>query len=351
MTDLKLLIALLLALWPQTSEPLCFEELSFDFGSRPKSEDVLVHEFVFTNNSRSAVSISYAVASCSCTRLSWTTSPLQPGANGVVRAEYHRERDRDAFEKFVSVFVEGSKKPYVLRIAGSFYETDEVLARDFPVQRGPLGFKSDVLELSTSHPGEVNKGQILVANLSGAAVSLSFSDLSDGLSMPASRIVIQPGSRRNVSYHIDVDSLVWGRRTYSFTPMADGEAYEPIRLSTMVLDNFKSLTSAERNSAALPVLQDGDRSLGTVRKGQSARASFEVLNKSDKILNIRAVYADVDGVAIESPASVGPGQTGTFSLDVPYSALEQGEGSVKVTVISDSPLKPVIDVVFKGKTR
>ena len=343
-------ISLLTAVLLYPSDVIKFEELSYDFGVRPRTENVLTHDFVFTNSTSATVSISYAVATCSCTRLKWTSTPVQPGAQGVVTAEYHQERGYDTFEKFISVFVEGVSKPYVLRIAGSFKDNDDILLKEFPVPRGELGFREEVIAAGKSYPGKEVSGRFQLANFSDNNVTLSFADVSDGLNLFPDRLSVAPHSRVYVNYLLQPDSLVWGRRIYSFTPVIRDLAFESLSISTM-LDNFSGMSSAERNASAFPVLADGGRDFGTVRKGQKAKASFSIFNKSDKVLKVRAVYSELDGVEITSPGTIGPRETASFDLTISPAALHTGRNSVKVTLVSDSALVPVLDLYINGNVR
>ncbi len=331
-------------------EVLSFDSISHDFGSQPKTVESLEHEFTFTNVSGRSVSISYAVATCSCTRLSWTTGLIQPGAKGSVKAIYIRELGVNTFEKFISVFVDGQSKPYVLRIAGSFYETGKSLADDFPATVSMLGFASSPIQAGEAYRGELANDSFWVANLSDKSISLSFKSLSESLNVVPEYQYLDPHSRTRFYYEISVDTLSWGKRVYEAVPLVDDKPLEPVSFSLTAIENYTGMPRDEVNAGPFPKVLDSECSFGRVRSGQSAHASFQLKNYSRTApLVIRAVFSDPDGVTAEYPASIPPRETATVSVTIPPTALSKGSNTIQLSIISNSPLMQVIQVYINGK--
>lgn len=346
---MNFLFTLVAALLLGSADVIVFNEVTHDFGSQPKSVNVLSHDFTFTNVSSKPVSISYAVSTCSCTKLKWTKTKVEPGETGFVRADYYREQTRNSFEKFISVFVDGVSKPYVLRIAGSFYDTQSTLEASYPVRRGNIGFTQDVIDLGTMHPGYVQRGAVWLANLSEDYLGINFDNLSDSLVMDLPRYKISPATEMEASYTLAIDSLIWGERFYYATPLVDNKPQEPLTFKVTVLDNFDNLSSEQIKAGPYPVLEDGPCSFGTIKRGRSASAAFTILNKSEKPLRVRRVYADREGVTVSGPSSIGPGKTGKFKFTAAASALRSGANTVIVNLVSDSPRAPLKKVMVSGK--
>ncbi len=342
---LSILSAFLLA---ASGDLLSFDSVSHDFGSQPKTVSSLVHEFRFTNNSQRSLSVSYAVSTCSCTKLSWTTGKVGPGQEGFVRAEYFRERSADSFEKFISVFVEGVPKPYVLRIAGSFHETESGLAKEFPYRLSDIGFASSVLNAGEAYAGTRASDSFWVANFSNEPLTVSFSELSDGLAVSPDYLRIDPQSRVRFTYFVDVDSLVWGRRLYAFTPVADGKPLDKVSLALTVTQDFSALSDAEKNAGPLPLVLDRSCTFGTVRSGRAAKAAFKIQNASDAPLRVLAAFSDYDGIKVDAPSVIPPRETASFSVSLAPSVLAKGENSFKIQVLSNSPLMQIVEVYVKG---
>ena len=346
---MSILFAFLAALLLEAPDVLVFKELSHDFGSQPKSVNILEWDFTFTNSSDKPVKVSYAVSTCSCTKLEWTSSPVAPGESGSVKARYFREQSRSSFEKFISVFVEGVTKPYVLRIAGSFYDTVSSLRSEYPVERDGLGLVREVLEAGTLHPGELKVSGIWLANFTDKQLDLSFEHLSDSLSISSGGALIPALEQKEFRYSIVADSLVWGERLYFFTPVVNGRSVGPVAIRATVVPDFSYLSPEEIGQGPVPVLEGRYCDFGTVGKGKPAVATFNILNKSGKPLVIKRAYADYASVIIDAPASIPPGGTGLFKFTAPPAVLSKGANSFVVTIVSNSPSVPVKKVVVNGK--
>ena len=347
---MSFLLSILAAFMLAAPEVLSFDSISHDFGSQPKTVESLEHEFSFPNFSDRAVSISYAVATCSCTRLSWTTGSIQPGGKGTVKALYIRELGVESFEKFISVFVDGQSKPYVLRIAGSFFETDKSLSDDFPASVSMVGFASLPIQVGEAYRGELAYDSFWVANLSDETISLSFKPLSDDLTISPDYHYLNPKSRIRFYYEITVDSLSLGRKQYQAVPLVDDKPLEPIAFSLTAVENYTRLSRAEVNAGSLPRVLDDACTFGRVRSGQSAYTSFQLKNLAKSApLSIRAVFSDPDGVTAEYPASIPPGETSTVSVTIPPSALTVGNNTIKLSLITNSPLIQIVQVYINGK--
>lgn len=345
---MTLLAFILSALLYAGSDILSFDSLSYDFGMHPNTVETLTHEFRFTNNSGSAVSITYAVSTCSCTRLQWTKGAVKPGEEGIVRAIYTRERNVDSFEKFISVFVEGKAKPYVLRIAGSFTEAPESLLADFPARSGSLGFTSLPIKLGEVYAGTLSEDTFWVANFSDKAVAVSFKDMPCGMDITPEVQSIRPNERARFNYAIKVDKKHWGKRLYKAVPVINGKKSAPVYFNLTATEDFSSLSRDERESGPLPRVLDRTCSFGTVHAGQSAEATFRIENVSSKPLKIRAAFSDEEDISVKAPSSIPAREVAVFKVNIPSSVLSQGSNSFKLYVQSDSPLMQIVEVYIKG---
>ena len=346
---MSLLTFILTTLLLAAPDALSFDSLSYDFGSQPKSVESLTHTFKFTNTSSSSVRISYALATCSCTKISWTRESVPPGGQGAVTAVYNREFGANSFEKLISVFVDGVPKPNVLRIAGSFYETKEVLGSEFPVSRGPLGFNYSPIDLGNVCRGSQVQRSFWAANLSSDDIKVEFADLSDGLDIYTSDKNLSPSTRKEFHFSIDVDTTSWGLRHYYATPVVNGKQYQPVSFDIVAIEDYSSLSSSEKNAAPRPILVDKNCNFGTVRRGAPAQAAFRVRNSSsDEPLRIRAVYSDSEGADISAPSQINPGQTAEFNVSLAPSSLVRGSNTVTVFILSSSPIRQILEVYITG---
>jgi len=65
-----------------------FEKESHDFG-KIKQGDKASYDFKFTNNGKSPLIITDAVASCGCTTPEWPKTPVKPGESGLIKVVFN----------------------------------------------------------------------------------------------------------------------------------------------------------------------------------------------------------------------------------------------------------------------
>ncbi|WPU92672.1 DUF1573 domain-containing protein [Mucilaginibacter sabulilitoris] len=65
-----------------------FEKESHDFG-KIKTGDKVSYDFKFTNNGKSPLIITDAVASCGCTTPEWPKTPVKPGESGLIKVVFN----------------------------------------------------------------------------------------------------------------------------------------------------------------------------------------------------------------------------------------------------------------------
>jgi hypothetical protein len=71
-----------------TAPLMKFEKESHDFG-KIKQGDKVSYDFKFTNNGKSPLIITDAVASCGCTTPEWPKTPVKPGESGIIKVVFN----------------------------------------------------------------------------------------------------------------------------------------------------------------------------------------------------------------------------------------------------------------------
>ena len=71
-----------------TAPVMKFEKESHDFG-KIKQGDKVSYDFKFTNNGKSPLIITDAVASCGCTTPEWPKTPIKPGESGLIKVVFN----------------------------------------------------------------------------------------------------------------------------------------------------------------------------------------------------------------------------------------------------------------------
>lgn len=100
---------------PKTS----FKETTYDFGTIKESNGPVKHTFEFKNVGDKPLIIIDAVASCGCTRPSFTAKPIKPGKKGKVEVTFSPVGRAGTFRKTIKVKTNTPDKIESLVITGT----------------------------------------------------------------------------------------------------------------------------------------------------------------------------------------------------------------------------------------
>jgi len=93
---------------------------TFDFG-QIKKDVAVMHQFSFKNNGNTPLVISSVQASCGCTVTDYSKTPIEPGAQGFVKATYNAA-NVGVFSKTVTVNANTEEGAVQLTIKGVVVE-------------------------------------------------------------------------------------------------------------------------------------------------------------------------------------------------------------------------------------
>ncbi len=92
-----------------TTEPFTFSESTHDFGLIKQSGGKVKHDFAFTYNGQTPITITGVPTSCACTSASVNVTTLQPGDQGILAVTFNpnlHEEPKGRFYKSVSLLTE-----------------------------------------------------------------------------------------------------------------------------------------------------------------------------------------------------------------------------------------------------
>lgn len=96
-----------------------FKEATYDFGTIKESKGPVKHTFEFTNTGDKPLIIVDAVASCGCTRPSFTAKPVKPGKKGKIEVTFSPIGRNGTFRKTIKVKTNSVNKIESLVITGT----------------------------------------------------------------------------------------------------------------------------------------------------------------------------------------------------------------------------------------
>ncbi len=337
----------------QAPETVEFDKTVHDFGDVSVTDGPLSCTFTLTNKGTEPISIYEVVSSCGCTDVKWTKGTLAPGQSGSISATYKNEDGPLPFDKTLTVYISGVKRPVVLRLRGVVHEKKKSLSELYGAQKlGDFGLKARQFKTSTLKQGLSTSETATVANLGKKPLKVEWADVSPQLTVNVSPNPIPAGSTATLSFTIKSDSTLYGKTVYTATPVLNGKkASEALEVSAYTQENFASWSAKQRDDAALPVFAASTLNIGVVQQGPKLELDFECTNKGKTALHI--YKADVEHPALK-PASlpdVAPGAKGLMHFTLDTSALPKGENVIMISLTTNAPLRPVINLFVAGEIR
>ncbi len=272
------------------------------------------------------------------------------------------------------------KRPVVLRLKGVTHDKKLSLEELYPVRFGDLAFKKVDIKGGNLSQGQQKSGVIMAANLGVKPLKLAFSDVSDGLSLTVSPNPVPAKSTARISYTVTADRQHWGRNYYYATPLVNGRPYkaeisrssekEPaaagaeailadpnpelgagksrIGIFTYTKENFSGLTEKERNDGPNPIADESTFSFGKVKAGTEVDCKFTFTNKGKSPLRIYKVDSENSHVKAQAFPDVPAGGKGELKVTFDTKGLPAGECLIVLTLTTNSPLRPIINLYLTG---
>ena len=327
-----------------------FDKTVHDFGDVSVTDGPLTCTFKVKNIGKEPVAIYEVVTSCGCTDAQWTREPLQSGKTGTISATYKNEDGPVPFDKTLTVYIAGMNKPVVLRLRGVVHEKKRTVAELYGATRiGNLGLKSLSYKLPNVLQGESSSEEAKVANLGKNPMTVTFTDLSAGLSVEAVPATIPAGETASLRFSVRSAPDVWGTHIYKATPVLNGKkASKPISFTALTRENFASWTPEQRKSAPQCIFDESTYSFGTVTAGTKIETLFTFTNKGKSLLKLYSLDADAEGVTSILPFDTDPQKKGSILVRLDTSSLPAGETVIMLTLTTNCPARPIINLFLTG---
>jgi hypothetical protein len=155
-----------------------------------------------------------------------------------------------------------------------------------------------------------------------------------------------------VTFTLTADKSLYGGNTYTATPVIGGKkAQKSIKVSAFTQENFALLTPEERDAAAIPMFKTSTYEFGTVAKGTDVEGDFVFENRGKRPLHF--FKADAEDTALKAvlPEDIGPGEKGSLHFRLDTGGLPEGENVIMLTLTTNSPLRPVVNLFVAGVIR
>ena len=334
----------------QVGEVVEFDKTVHDFGDISIDDGPQTCVFTVKNVGKEPIAIYEVVTSCGCTDAQWTREPIQPGKTGTITGTYKNEDGPVPFDKTLTVYIAGVGKPVILRMRGLVHEKKKPLSELFgAVKLGPMGLKSLNYKVSNVLQGESSSDEVKIANLGKQPMKVTFTDVSPNLTVEVVPATVPAGETAALRFSVKADPALWGKHVYSATPVVNGaKASKPITVTALTRGNFASWTPEQRKNAAQCIFDESTVSFGTANAGTKVKGTFTFTNKGKSALQFYSVDADADGLTATLPGEIPAQGKGSIPVTLDTSVLPKGETVVMLTLTTNCPARPIINLFLVG---
>ena len=321
-----------------------------DFGDFLLSDGPKSCSFTVTNRGAEPLTILEVISSCGCTGATWTRDPIQPLGKGKIEATYKNEDGPIPFDKTLTVYFSSLQKPVLLHLRGVPREKSVPLEESYGAFRcGDIGFKSAVFKAGNLEQGGAKSEETTIANLGKKPVKVTFTDIDSDLSLTVEPNPVPARSTARLIFTVTADREKWGRNEYMATPRAGSVTGAPLTFWAITKEDFSSLTQEEKANASRPVFKESTSSFGRVKRGTVVKGTFSFKNVGKTPFRCYKVDSDAP-VEVSAVPELAPGEEGTVTATLDTATLPEGEVSVILTLTTNSPLRPIVNLFLVGDT-
>lgn len=358
-TYIAILVALIAGLAPAYSQEKLGNGLEIDktvhnFGDIMLGSGPVSCTFTLTNRGDKPAVIYNVVSTCGCTGVKWTKEPIRPGMSGTVSATYSNDEGPYPFDKNLTVYLSDVKKPLILKLRGVSHQKEKSLEELYPVSYGPLAIRESELKCGNLEQGGMKSEAVIVANLSRKPIDIRFTDITEGLEIKVSPNPIPARGTAEMSFTVKASREKWGKNWYWATPTINGQSCTSskgdsrIGIWAFTKENFSSFSDARKAAGARPTFKESTWSFGNVRQGETIDAEFTFTNDGKEPFCVYKVDSDACCWSHSTIPVAPPGQRVSFRVHLDTSKMPKGESLTIVTLTTNSPLRPIVNLFIAG---
>ena len=309
--------------------------------------------FTLKNTGSKPAVIYNVTTTCGCTDVEWTKEPIRPGKTGTVSVTYSNDEGPYPFDKSLTMYLSDLKKPVILKLRGVSQDRVKPLEELYLVTYGYLGFKENVNRCGNMDQNSQKSEAVMIANLSNSPMNVTFSDVSKNLKLTVSPNPIPARSTAELTYTITADRDLWGKNYYWAVPLVNGKSHtnsegeKKIGFWAFTREDFSGVSADGKKNGPRPTFKESTYSFGKVKAGQKVKASYTFKNDGKMPFKVYKVDADAD-ISYGDIPEAAAGQSVTFNIELDTTDLPKGESLTIVTLTTNSPLRPIVNLFIAG---
>jgi hypothetical protein len=320
---------------------ITFNTKKHDFGVISDKGGSVSFDFVLTNNSKEPLLINNVKASCGCTTLSWTKTPVEPDKSGTITVSYNPSGQHGTFLKSITVYT--NQEPSItLQITGGVTndpapEKDE---KTYPVAFGSYLLKSKDLNFGQLNPSDSKTIRLEAFNNSDKPVTQK-------ITHPQYFTVnYSPVVEPKKASVIEVTFLVANYKKYGY---ANGNLVFYINnrkqifpYSALILDDFSNWIPGKITYAGKINTNTEKINFGNLRAGTSR--TLKLSNSGKSVLNIRNIQSSSPWITISGTTfDINPGEIVETKVHINKNKIKSSFNST-LSIVSNDPKKPLFEV-------
>ncbi len=316
------------------------EKPTYDFGKISLDKGAVTCNFVVKNTGNADLVINNVTASCGCTTPTWTKSPIAPGATGTVTTTF-KPSTTGPFSKTVSVFSNGKEGALVLTLKGEVIADAKTTQSLYPIQMGDFRLKSSTLAFNNLSNKQSASQYIQVYNSGSAPLTISFGNVPQYMTITPSPATLAAGQEGGINIAFDAaKAKKYGLIFNEIDVLVNGKkgANQTIKTTATVVDDFSTLTSAQRENSPVLSLNPAYISFDNISKENSKVLRISNTGKSN--LMIRDIVSSSDAITIsQGKKEIKPGETANYKIAIDSKKVFNGFSGF-VTIIANDPNNP-----------
>ena len=330
------------------------DKMVHNFGDIVHKSGPVSCTFTLKNKGTRPAVIYNVVSSCGCTDVKWTREPIRPGGSGTISVTYSNDEGAYPFDKTLTTYISDISKPVLLKVRGVSVEKAKPLSELYPVSYGPLALRESLIKCGNLEQGGSKSEAVMVANTSDKPIKITFRDVHENLSISVRPNPIPARSTAEMKFTVKADRSIWGKHTYKATPLIDGltctnpDGKDHIGIWAFTKENFSNLTQEQKAQGPRPTFKESTYSFGKIKRGETVHASYRFKNDGKECFCVYKVNADARKWSHSSIPVAKPGEEVTFRVHLDTEGLPPGEHLTIVTLTTNSPLRPIVNLFIAG---
>lgn len=333
--------------------------------AQPKAEfDKLVHHFgtilwknpatatfVIKNTGNKPLVISNVTASCGCTAVEWTRTPIAPGEWGEIVSIFD-SKTLGRFHKSVGVYCNAEVRPIYLSMRGEV-TADPKKAITMPYQIGDIKLDKDMLEFDDAGKGDTPYLELMVANTSNRVYYPVLMHLPPYLKAEAMPDSLLKDGYGKIKVTLDTNRLPkFGvTKTSVYLSRFPGDVVSEensIPVSVVLLPDFSELSAEELLNPPALELSRTEIDFGALAVNERKSQNVVIRNTGKRNLEIidLQVFDSSLGVSLKK-TTLKPGASAKLKITVYGNKLNNLKRSPRVLVITNDPSAPKVTIDVK----